>query len=384
VDFELSAEQADIQRAARSFAQGEFDHDLALELDRDHRFPLDLLRKAAKLGFVGIHYPEDCGGQGYGALENAIVAEEFCRADSGLGSALVLADFGAEIIKRYGTPDQRLGLLGPLSKGQGQSAAAFTEAQHGSDITHLDTVAVREEDSYVISGAKMFITNGATARFVIVLVQTDPTADPAYRGMSLIVVENGTPGFSAADVGDKLGIKMTSTAELTFDGVRVPASNLVGQENRGFYQTVEFFTESRVEMAALSLGIAQGAFDRALAYAKQRQQFGKRLVDFQVTQHKLADMATNIELARLLVYKAAWLIDHGKGDMKSSAMAKLMATRVGSDISNEAIQILGGYGLLNENQVERFYRDARIFEIIEGTTEIQKNAIARSILGKSG
>jgi alkylation response protein AidB-like acyl-CoA dehydrogenase len=218
--------------------------------------------------------------------------------------------------------------------------------------------------------------------FVIALCQTDPDINPAYRGQSAIIVEKGAPGYTTAELGEKMGIKMTSTGELSFNNVKVPISNLVGQENRGFYQTLEFFDESRVEIAAQALGIAQGAFDRALAYAKQRSQFGKKLAQFQVTQHKLADMAAKIETARLIVYKAAWNFDQGNIDPKLTSIAKMYAGRVAVEVADEAIQIFGGYGYMLEYQVERFYRDAKIMEIYEGTREIQKNTIASSLLGK--
>jgi alkylation response protein AidB-like acyl-CoA dehydrogenase len=246
----------------------------------------------------------------------------------------------------------------------------------------MDTTAVRDGDEYIINGGKIFITNGTRGDFVIVLCQTDQEAKPTYRGQSAIIVERGTPGFTTADVGEKMGIKMTSTGELSFNDVRVPASNLVGKENGGFYQVLEFFDESRIEIAAQALGIAQGAFDRALAYTKERTQFGKKLAQFQVTQHKLADMATKIETARLIVYKSAWSYDQGNKDPKLTSMAKMYAGRVAVEVADETIQLFGGYGYMLEYEVERFYRDAKIMEIYEGTREIQKNTIASSLLGK--
>jgi alkylation response protein AidB-like acyl-CoA dehydrogenase len=241
---------------------------------------------------------------------------------------------------------------------------------------------VRSGDEYVINGVKTFITNGTIGNFVLVLCQSDPDVKPTYRGQSVILVEQGTPGFTANDVGEKMGIKMTSTAELSFNNVKVPASNLVGKENRGFYQVLEFFDESRIEIAAQALGIAEGAFDRALAYTKQRSQFGKKLAEFQVTQHKLADMATKIETARLIIYRAAWNFDQGTIDPKLTSMAKMYAGRIAVEVADEAIQLHGGYGYMLEYEVERFYRDAKIMEIYEGTREIQKNTIASALLGK--
>jgi len=241
---------------------------------------------------------------------------------------------------------------------------------------------LKSGDEYVINGVKTFITNGTIAKFVLALCQTDPEAKPTYRGQSVILVERDTPGFTSNDVGEKMGIKMTATGELSFNNVKVPASNLVGKEGKGFYQVLEFFDESRVEIAAQALGIAEGAFDRALAYTKQRSQFGKKLAEFQVTQHKLADMVTKIETARLIIYRAAWNFDQGIIDPKLTSIAKMYAGRIAVEVADEAIQLHGGYGYMLEYEVERFYRDAKIMEIYEGTREIQKNTIASAVLGK--
>ncbi|MBW1941903.1 MAG: acyl-CoA/acyl-ACP dehydrogenase [Deltaproteobacteria bacterium] len=382
MDFKLNNEQDAIQKAAEEFAKGEFDRDIALEHELAHSFPFDIWKKACELGFIGLHFPEELGGQDYGILENALVVEAFCRQDSGLGIALSLADFASEIILRCGTDEQKEKYLRPLISGEAISCGGFTEPDHGSDITFMNTSAVKDGNDYVINGGKTFITNGTIGQYVIVLCQTDPEATPTYRGQSVIIVEKETEGFSASDVGHKMGIKMTSTAELVFNDVRVPAANLVGEENKGFYQVLEFFDESRVEIAAQALGIAQGSFDRAMAYTKERKQFGKKLSQFQVTQHKLADMITKIETARLIVYKAGWNYDQGHIDPKLTSMAKMYAGRVAVEVADEAIQLLGGYGYMLENEVERFYRDAKIMEIYEGTREIQKNTIASAILGK--
>jgi alkylation response protein AidB-like acyl-CoA dehydrogenase len=383
MDFELTDEQRDIQRAAREFAQGEFDRELALELERDHAFPKSIWKKACQLGFIGLHFPEAYGGQGLGILENALVVEEFCRQDSGIGIALSLSDFSSEVILRFGNEAQKQKYLPPLTRGEAISAGAYTEPDHGSDITRLSTLAVRKGAEFVINGTKTFTTNGTLADHFVVLCQSNPDAVPPYRGMCTLLVERGTPGFDATELGDKMGIRMTSTAEISFSDVHVPSENLIGQENRGFYQVMEFFDESRIEIAAQALGIAQGAFERALAYAKERRQFGQRIADFQVTQHKLADMYTKLETARLLTYKAAWNFDLNRVDPLLTSMAKMHAGRVSVEIADEAIQIFGGYGYITEYEVERFYRDAKIMEIYEGTREIQKNTIASSLIGKT-
>jgi alkylation response protein AidB-like acyl-CoA dehydrogenase len=382
MDFRLTKAQEQIQKAAREFAKGEFDKDVALEHERTHTFPRSIWKKACELGFLGIHFPEKYGGQEYGILENALVVEEFCRQDSGIGIAVSLADFASEIILRHGTEEQKEKYLIPLTKGEALSSGGFTEPDHGSDITSMNTNAVKSGNEYVLNGVKTFITNGTIGNFVIVLCQTEPEAKPPYRGQSTIIVETGTPGYTQSDVGEKMGIKMTSTAELSFNNVKVPLSNLVGTENRGFYQVLEFFDESRIEIAAQALGIAQGAFDRTLAYVKERSQFGKKLAQFQVTQHKLADMITKIETARLIVYKSGWNFDQGSIDPKLTSIAKMYAGRVAVEVADEAIQIHGGYGYMLEYDVERFYRDAKIMEIYEGTKEIQKNTIASALLGK--
>ena len=382
MEFKLNKEQEAIQKAAREFAKGEFDKEIALEHERNHTFPSEIWKKACELGFMGIHYPEKYGGQEYGIFENTLVVEEFCRQDSGIGIALSLADFSSEIILRFGNDQQKEKYLIPITKGEALCSGGFTEPDHGSDITFMDTAAVKKGDEYIINGVKTFITNGTIGNFVMVLCQTDPDAKPTYRGQSVIIVEKGTPGYSTADVGEKMGIKMTSTAELSFNDVKVPVSNLVGQENKGFYHVLEFFDESRIETAAQALGIAQGAFDRALAYCKERTQFGKKLAQFQVTQHKLADMAAKIELSSLIAYKSAWNFDQGRIDPKLTSIAKMYAARTAVEVADEAIQLLGGYGYMLEYEVERFYRDAKITEIYEGTKEIQKNTIASALLGK--
>ncbi|UCD70983.1 MAG: acyl-CoA dehydrogenase family protein, partial [Syntrophobacterales bacterium] len=317
-----------------------------------------------------------------GILENALVVEEFCRQDSGIGIALSLADFSSEVILRFGNEGQKQKYLPPITRAEAISAGAYTEPDHGSDITRLSTTAIRKGRDFVINGTKTFITNGTLADHFVVLCQTNPEADPPYQGMCTIMVERETPGFEATELGDKMGIRMTSTAELSFSEVHVPLENLIGQENRGFYQAMEFFDESRIEIAAQALGIAQGAFERALAYARERRQFGQRIADFQVTQHKLADMYTKLETARLLTYKAAWNFDRDRIDPLLTSMAKMHAGRVSVEIADEAIQIFGGYGYITEYEVERFYRDAKIMEIYEGTREIQKNTIASSLIGK--
>jgi alkylation response protein AidB-like acyl-CoA dehydrogenase len=380
MDFHLTKEQQDIQQAAREFAEGEFDKELALELDAKHEFPTEIWQKACQEGFVGLHFPEEYGGAEYGIVENVLVVEEFCRRDSGIGAALMLADFASENILRFGTDEQKAEYLPPIAAGEAMSAGAITEPDHGSDITRMNTTAVRDGDEWVINGVKTFITNAGMAKFYVVICQTDSEA--GHRGQSMILVDADAEGIEVADVGNKMGIRMTATGEVSYKDVRVPAGNLLGKEGKGFYQILEFFDESRIETAAQGLGTAQGAFDRALEYVKGREQFGKKIAEFQATQHKIADMATKIELARLVTYKAAWNFDQGRIDPKLTSMAKLYAGRTAVEVADEAIQMLGGYGYMTEFEVERFYRDAKICEIYEGTKEIQKHTIANAIIGK--
>jgi len=383
MEFELSKTQKDIQKAVKDFTKGEFDKELALELDKKHEFPRKIWQKAGDLGLIGVHFPEKYSGQGLGSLEDILVIEELCRSDSTIGSAVALSSFASELIMHNGSDEQKEKWLPQVAEAKILSAGAFTEPDHGSDLTFMDTAAVKEGDEWVINGAKTFITNGGLAGFYSVMCQTDPEAKPSYRGISVILVEADREGLSTVDLGDKMGINMMSTTEVVLKDVRVPLSNLIGGENKGFYHVLHFFDESRIQIAAQALGTAQGAFDRALDYVKKREQFGKKIAQFQVTQHKLADMATKIELARLMTYKAAWNFDQGRIDPKLTSMAKMVAARAAVEVADEAIQLHGGYGYMKEYEVERFYRDAKITEIYEGTREIQKNTIASAVLGKT-
>jgi len=383
MNFELTKEQKALQKAAWEFADGEFDKEYALECELNHRYPKELHQKACELGFIGMHFPEEYGGQGYGLFESVLVFETLCRKDPGLGVAIGISAFGSQFILRFGTDEQKKAYLPKVVSGELIMGAAFTEPDHGSDITDVATTAVRDGDEFVVNGVKTFITNGLQAGAIVFLCKTDPNANPPMKGLSSILIETNRDGFEATDVGPKMGLKMTSTAEISLKNVRVPVTNVIGQINRGFYQSLEFFDETRIEVAAQALGSAQAAYDRVLNYVKQRQQFGRRLADFQITQHKIADMATKIETARLLTYKAAWTYDNKGLNPMLASMAKLYAARVGVEVADEAIQIFGGYGYLLENEVERIYRDTRITEIYEGTKEVQKNTIAAYLLGKN-
>jgi alkylation response protein AidB-like acyl-CoA dehydrogenase len=382
MDFELNKTQRDIQKAVRDFAKGEFDKELARELDRNHAFPAEILQKAGDLGLIGVHFPEKYSGQGLDCLEAILVVEELCRRDSTIGSTIALASFASEIVLHFADDKTKEKYLPPVAEGRMLSAGAFTETDHVHDITVVATTAQKDGDEWIINGTKTFVANGGMAGFYCVLCLTDPDAIPSHRGLSLILVEANRDGISAVDMGEKMGIRMMAMAKINLNNVRVPYTNLIGEEGRGYYQVLHFFDESRIQLAAQALGSAQGAYDRALDYVKKREQFGKKIAGFQVTRHKLADMATKIELARLITYKAAWNFDHGRNDPKITSMAKWYAARTAVEVAGEAIQLLGGYGYMTEYDVERFYRDAKITELFEGPQSIHQDMIAGAIVGK--
>lgn len=383
MDFKLTKEQTDIQNAARKFAVTEFEKNYVLELDRTHKFPWEIWRKAASLGFVGLDIPEEYGGQGYGLMENSLVREQFCCYGGGVANSIMGSYMGSKIILKKGSEDQKRRYLPPLFRGEAISSAAFTEPNRGSDLISgpLSTTAVREGQDYIVDGTKTFISFASIARFAVVLCQTDPTTTPSYHGHSTIIVEMDRPGVEITEM-EKMGWRTNPCCEVAFVNVRVPEENLVGEEGRGFYQTIDLLDETRINIGASAVGMAQGAFERALQYAKTREAFGRKIGAFQAISHKLAEMATYIEAVRLLVYKAAWDFDNGEIDPKLSSMAKWFPTNIAVKIADEAIEIMGGHGYMAESEVERFYRDARGAEIYEGTREIQKNTIARFLLGK--
>jgi len=381
VHFELNEEQKEIKRAVREFCEREFTPELALEYDEKEEFPMELYRKAAKLGFTGMRIPQEYDGQGYGLIEDCVVVEEMCRADPGLGAALSLGNLMVpDILLKHGTEQQKKKYVPPLARGDAICAASFSEPEHGSDITRMDTTAVKSGDEWIINGSKEFITNAPVADTFIVLCQTDPEATPSHRGQSIFLIEKGTPGLEATKLKRKMGIKPCVTGSLSLSDVKVPEDNLVGELNKGFYYTLELFDGTRITVAAQAVGMAQGAFERAFQYAKTRKQFGQPIIRFQGVSFKLADMAIKIEAARMLTYKAAWLFDQGRLDPAATSMAKAFASRVAMEVTDEAIQTYGGYGYLADYHVERFHRCAKITEIYEGTTEIQKLTIINRLM----
>ncbi|RDZ45593.1 acyl-CoA dehydrogenase [Haloferax sp. Atlit-10N] len=382
MDYLLSDEQRAIREEVRRFAENEV-APVAGEYDEAETYPAEVVRKASEMGLTGAHFPVEYGGVGYSSLENALVTEELFAVDPGIGLCITSAGFGAEAIISFGTDDQKERFLPPITEGESVMGAAISEPQAGSDVTSVRTRAEKDGDEWVINGTKMWITNGSVGDYFVVMCQTDPDADDRYAGFSQLIVEADRDGFSADKITGKMGIRASDTAELVFDDVRVPEENLVGTEGMGFLQLMQFFDETRTAVAAQAVGIAKGACDRALDYAKEREQFGRPIGDFQAIQHKLAEMHTATEAARQLTYKSAWSVDNDEGQLTALAsMAKEFASNVATDVADEAVQIHGGAGFVNDHDVERLYRDAKITQIYEGTTEIQKNIIARELLGK--
>jgi len=379
MDFTLTKEQIDIQKAAREFALGEFP-DRAQEFDRNETFDLDIWRKACELGFVGVFIDEQYGGAGLGFLEHCLITEEFWAVDAGMANAVITSTFGSELLGLFGTEEQKQTYLPPLVGGEAIIGTAITEPDAGSDVTGAITTAVRDGDEWVINGSKMFITNGSIAKYLNVFCLTDPENPDRHQRHSFFLVETDRPGFEANKIHGKLGIRANDTAEVSFSNVRIPAKNLVGQEGNGFRELMAFFNLTRLHICAMAVGIARAAMEESIVHIKKRHQFGVPLASFQVNQFKIAEMATLIRAARNLYYEAAWLTDQGKMDHALTAMAKWFSGQMAVRCADEALQMHGGYGYIDEYKVQRIYRDAKIVEIYEGTKEIEKLIVARSLL----
>ncbi len=379
MDFELTDSQKALKKAAREFAEGEFEDELAKKCDREEKFPEDLWKKGCELGFVGAWLPEKYGGGGLGALGQAILNEEFWRVDPGLGNIL-LATFGSEMVMFFGNEEQKEKYLTPLTNGEAIFGGAITEPDAGTDVASISTKAEKDGDEWVINGNKQFITNGTTADYLATLCVTDPDADKRHKRHSVIMVETDKEGVEAEKLDGKLGIRASPTAEVIYDDVRVPEENLIGERGNGFYQFMQFFNFTRVGIAAQGVGVAQGALEEALDYTDEREVFGKNVNQFQGIKWELADMATKIEAARNLVRKAGWLWDEGTPDPGITAMAKKYAGETAVYVTNEALQMHGGYGYIDDYKVQRFYRDAKITEIYEGTREAEKMTICNQYL----
>jgi alkylation response protein AidB-like acyl-CoA dehydrogenase len=382
MDFTLTDEQQQVRDEVRRFADNEI-RPVATEYDRAEKFPHEIVDQAAELGLVGANIPVEYGGVGYDYLTNIVIIEELFAADAGTGLSIAAAAFGADALIGFGTDDQKERFLEPVATGDAIMGSAISEPDVGSDVSAVSTSAEKDGDEWVVNGNKMWITNGSVGDFFVVLCETDPEAEGRYNGFSQIIVEADRDGFEAEKITGKLGIRASDTAELLFDDVRVPEENLVGTRGGGFLQLMQFFDETRTAVAAQGVGIARGAAERALEYAQEREQFDRPISEFQAIQHKLAEMHTETEAARQLTYKSAWSVDHREDQLtKLASMAKEYASRVAVEVADEAVQVHGGAGYVDDFDVERFYRDAKITQIYEGTTEIQKNIIARELLGK--
>ena len=382
MDFGLSNEQQAVREEVRRFGENEI-APIASKYEVEEKYPWDVMEMAAEMGLTGASIPVEYGGVGYTPVELAIVVEELFAIDPGIGLCITSAAFGADAIREFGTEAQKERYLEPVATGEAIMGTAISESGAGSDVTSVSTRARKDGDEWVIDGSKMWITNGSVGDFFVVVCETDPDADDRYAGFSQILVEADRDGFDTEKITGKLGIRASDTAELVFDGVRVPEENLIGTRGMGFLQLMQFFDETRTMVAAQGVGIAKGACERALEYAQEREQFGRPISDFQAIQHKLADMHTNTEAARQLTYRSAWAVENDRGGLTALAsMAKEFASRVAVDVADEAVQIHGGAGYVNDFDVERLYRDAKITQIYEGTSEIQKNIIARELLGK--
>jgi alkylation response protein AidB-like acyl-CoA dehydrogenase len=380
MDFRLSEEQELLRRTVREFAEAEI-RPHVMEWDEAQQFPMTLLPKLAALGLTGVQFAEEYGGAGLSAVDYCICIEELARvcpaialsvaAHNGLCSAHIAA---------FGNDEQKRRFLPRLVRGEVLGAWGLTESGAGSDAAGMRTTAVRQGDCWVLNGAKTFITHGRIGGVMVVIAVTDRAK--GHRGISAFVVERGTPGMTAGKKEDKLGMRASDTSEVIFENCRVPADQLLGEEGQGFINTLQVLDAGRIGIAALSVGLAQGAFEAARTYAKERRQFGQPIADFQAIQWKLADNATRIEAARLLTYRAAHLRDNGVRTTRESSMAKLYASEIAVKAADDGVQIHGGYGFVKDYPAEKYFRDVKLLTIGEGTSEIQRLVIARQLLGQ--
>lgn len=377
MEFEFNTEHKEIIKAVQEFAKGEFDPDMCLTLDSAHEFPNKIFKKACRLGFVGIHMPESFSGQGMGLFEYALVAEALCRRDSTLGTALSLATYGAETILRYAVPDLKKKILPKIVQGKIHLGTRLIYPEADVQLP----VAGKRNDQWVLNGKVEAVINGSAAGLYCILCRTrnDNSDDGS---VSMVLIDQKWQGVSVSSSAASMGLRGTGLSDLTFDEVTVPVENFLGTIGKGLEQVSEFMNESLIQCAAMAIGIAQGAFDHALAYTKQREQFGSKLADFQVLRHRLADMALDIKKARLVTYEAALSYDNGNIDPGSSAAAKLSACKTATDVSFQAIQLLGGYGYMSEYHVERYYRDAKMMEVIAGSPDQLKDIVSAKVIGK--
>ncbi|HTG14857.1 MAG TPA: acyl-CoA dehydrogenase family protein [Blastocatellia bacterium] len=378
MDFGLNEDQQQIKQTIREFAEAELAPHVS-EWDETQHFPVELRPKFAELGIMGVLVPEEYGGAGMGYIEYATIIEELARVDPSIGLAIAGHNsLGAGHIQIAANEKQKQKYLVPLARGEHFAAWGLTEPSSGSDASSMRTTAVRRDGGWVLNGTKNFITNATFAETTVALAITDRTT--GSHGISAFIIERGTKGFSVARKENKLGMRASDTAALVFDDCFVPGANLIGEVGQGFVQAMKVLDGGRISIAALAVGIAQGAFEAALRYAKERTQFGRPIAEFQAIQFKLADMATQIDAARLLTYRAAALKSQGKTTTRESSMAKLYASEIAVRVAEESVQIHGGYGYIKDYPAEKYWRDSKLCTIGEGTSEIQRTVIARQIL----
>lgn len=378
MNFQLTDEQRMMQQMVKEFAENEIIPSAA-RWDESCEFPWETVRKLAELNLLGVVFPPSYGGAGLDYVTYALIIEELARADGSIGIIVAShTSLCANHIYSAGTEEQRQRYLVPLAKGEKLGAWGLTEPNAGSDASGIQTTAVLDGDAWVLNGSKIFITQGSVADIYVIMAATDKAKK--QHGISAFIVERGTPGLSATPMKNKLGVRASDTAQLTLDHVRLPKDNLLGRLNEGFVDTLQILDGGRISIAAMALGIGRAAYEAGLQYAQQREQFGQPIANFQAIQWKLADMATELDAARLLIWRAAWLKDQGRRVTKESAMAKLYASEAATRACNQALQIHGGYGYMKDYPVERYLRDAKICEIGEGTSEIQRLIIARQLL----
>jgi len=379
LNYFLTSEQIMIRDLARKVAQEKM-LPVRAELDEKEEFPWDVVRVSAEAGLMGVSLPEEYDGFGGGILEYCLVAEELSRVCLGIATSVVASGLGAMPILLFGSPEQKKKYLPDIARGKKLAAFGLTEPDAGSDAGAIRTTATRKGDGYVLNGLKQWITNGGEAEIYSVIAMTDRSKGP--RGASAFIVEKGTPGFGFGKKEKKMGIRASATRELVFQDCYVPKENLIGKEGMGFIVTMRTFDRTRPGVGAQGVGLAQGALDEAVRYAREREQFGRKIISFQAVQHMLADMATQVEAARALVYSVARYID-GEKDPKEiskvSGMAKLFASDVAMKVTTDAVQIFGGYGYMREYPVEKMMRDAKILQIYEGTNQIQRNVIGQEL-----
>jgi alkylation response protein AidB-like acyl-CoA dehydrogenase len=379
MDFRLTKEQIDIQKAAGEFAAGEFDPDLALKLDKEQHFPKALWERACSLGFIGLQYPEDCEGQGLGLLESVLVTEVFCRHDSGIGMALALSDFGAELVVKSGSEEQRRAVLPLIARGKGLLTAAVLE--EGYSLIPFATRAVESDSGYRISGEKHFVTLGNLASFVIVACQNQGKEESSQ---SLFLIESTRPGLCFYPMSDKLGMRMVPIARAVMNEIFVPGTALIGGNGSGRTHLMHFLHAARIKAGAMGVGVAQGALDMSIDYSRKRHQFGKPIAAFNLIRNKLADMLVQVEMARLLVYRSACSLEEGLYDSHLSIMSKMAAVRTATSAASDAVQIHGGYGYTKEGRVERFYRDAKVLDLFLEPPQVQRELLADHVTGRPG